>query len=149
MFNLIQAIYRAWQAGQIIRNPEKWKSLQDLGNQITVVVASVVSIVVFFFPAATDWLSQEVQTYVVGILVSGFGIANIVLTRITTRKEVSLSALVARTTEPEVPGRRVEDPKADSFPFVERRSGDSKDLGSAGRVGSGDRKVTPQGQDVI
>lgn len=129
----IPALYRAWQAGQIIRNPAKWKSGSELATAVAIFVSSTVIVLGHFYPVILSWMSEEVQALIVTIIIAGIGILNIITGRITTRKKVGPSVLVKNGSEFAEIGERETDNKI-FYPSAElgeiRRSGYQKDPGN-------------------
>jgi len=109
LFNLIPALYRAWQAGEIIRNPAKWKSGGELVNAVTGVITAIVAFAVYFNPSLLIYLSEDFVQAVIPVVVSLLVAMNILITRITTKKEVGPSVLTTeKVIEPTAPDRRDE-----------------------------------------
>jgi len=87
----IMAIYRAWGAGKIIANPERWKSGTELTNYLTAFITGILAIVKYKYPdvVVTEEMVDLLLQIFGGILV----LINIVSTRITTEKEIGPHAL--------------------------------------------------------
>lgn len=81
---VIVDIFKAMQAGKEIKDPAKWKNYQNIGNQFTVLLTFLVT-VLRILGVDIGLTDEQLVTAgaALGIL---FGIANSVLTAITTKK---------------------------------------------------------------
>jgi hypothetical protein len=155
---LIPALYRAWQVNGIIRNPAKWKSGGELINAVAALVTALISVAVFANPHLASYFTIDVITAIIAFVVQGLILINIVIARITTRKEMGIDVLLSKTPEPEPPGRRIEDVEvipppepgrwAEDIP-IEKRTDCQENLGSPGRLEQRNRKSDSQGKDVV
>jgi len=144
LFNLIPALYRAWQAGEIIRNPAKWKSGGELVNAVTGVITAIVSIIIYLNPSLLVYLSDDFVQAVIPVVVSLLVAMNILITRVTTKKEVGLSVLTAeKVTDPAAPDRRDEGRQLIPSSKPEGWHSSPKDLGAASELEQRDRTNNP------
>jgi len=144
LFNLVPALYRAWQDGEIIRNPAKWKSGGELVNAVTGVVTAIVSVVIYFNPDLVAYLSEDFVKAIIPTVVSFLVAMNILITRITTKKEVGLDVLIAeKVIDSTAPDRRDEGRQLISSTELEGRHSNSEDLGAASELERRDRKSNP------
>lgn len=84
---MVAELIRAFQAGQELTNPAKWKKGQELTNLVGAVVAGGVVVLRHFFPDffVPDGASEYIAEGVGAILV----IVNLYLTRATTKKNLT------------------------------------------------------------
>jgi len=87
----IAAIFKAWQAGKAIKNPEKWKTGTELTNYLTAIITGILVIVQWQFPDVI--VTEEMVDLLLQIFGGALVLINIVSTRITTTKEIGLRAL--------------------------------------------------------
>ncbi len=121
MIEIIRALYRAWGAGEIIRNPEKWKSGGDATTYVMIILTSIFTLINYAYPASTEFLSEELKVLIGTLIVTGLGIVHVIITRVTTKKEVGLRVLTAKTKE---------DDRA-----PKRRNSDQENVDSSSRMG--------------
>lgn len=84
---LIADLYRAYQAGESLKNPAGWKKGQELTNRIGAVLAGVIVAVRYFYPDVV--VPDGVTEYAVEAIGAILVIINLYLTRATTTKNVA------------------------------------------------------------
>jgi hypothetical protein len=89
----IPALFKAYQAGQIIANPEKWKSGGELANASAGFVSAAIIVLSYWYPTVLYWMTPDAQAIIAGLIVGVLSLVNIIITRITTTKEIGLKAL--------------------------------------------------------
>jgi len=87
----IAAIFKAWQAGKAIKNPEKWKTGTELTNYLTAIITGILVVLQWQFPdmIVTEEMVEQLLKIFGGILV----LINVISGRITTEKKIGLSTL--------------------------------------------------------
>lgn len=89
----INAVFKAWQAGKIIANPEKWKSVGELTNACAGFLSAAVIVLNYWYPVIATVFPAEAQVVVAGGIASLIFGANIVINRVTTQKKIGLKTL--------------------------------------------------------
>jgi len=84
----IPAIYQAWQAGNIIKDPEKWKAGTELTNYLTAIIAGIIAVAKWQYPDFV--ITEEMKDLVLQILGGILVLINVISNRITTKKKISL-----------------------------------------------------------
>lgn len=141
MIQIFLALKRAWSAGQQIRNPAVWKSGAEVSAYATVIVESIFTIVLFFFPELADLLSPKMTALGGTLITTALAIVSIVVGRTTTKKEVGLDVLLQGPAPPG-PGQRKDDYGPQIIPSL-KNIPTPRNLGQVGRGNSA------QGKDVL
>jgi len=81
---MILDLFKAWQAGQELANPAKWKKGQILTNLVGAVLLGLVSAIKAKFPEFE--LPAEVQDYAVEVICGILAIVNIYITKASSKK---------------------------------------------------------------
>lgn len=84
MIKTIMAALNALKYGQELQDPSKWKKGQELTNLVGGLVAALIALARAKFPQIE--LPGEAQEYLVEIIIAVLVLANIYLTRATTKK---------------------------------------------------------------
>lgn len=88
---MVAELIRAFQAGQELSNPTKWKKGQELTNLVGVVVSGVVELLRYFFPdviisnGITEHITEGIGFFLI--------MMNLYLTRATTKKDLTAVSL--------------------------------------------------------
>ena len=87
----VVAIFKAYQAGQIIKNPAKWKAGTELTNYLAAVLSGIIALAKWQYPdlVVTEEMKDLILQIIGGVLV----LINVISARITTTKEIGLDAL--------------------------------------------------------
>jgi len=81
---MILDLFKAWQAGQELANPAKWKKGAILTNLVGMVMLGIVSLVKVKYPEFE--LPAEVQEYAVEVICGVLAIANIYVHKASSKK---------------------------------------------------------------
>jgi hypothetical protein len=81
---MIVNLFKAWQAGQELANPAKWKKGAILTNLVGAVLLGIVSVIKAKFPEFE--LPIEVQDYAVEVICGILAIANIYVHKASSKK---------------------------------------------------------------
>jgi hypothetical protein len=84
----IPEIYKAYQAGNIIKDPAKWKAGTELTNYLTAILAGVIALAKWQLPDLV--ITEEVKDLVLQILGGILVLINVISGRITTEKKITL-----------------------------------------------------------
>lgn len=84
----IPAIFQAWQAGNVIKDPAKWKAGTELTNYLTAIIAGIIAIAKWQYPDLV--VTEEMKDLILQVLGGILVLINVISTRITTKKEIKL-----------------------------------------------------------
>lgn len=88
---MVAELIRAFQAGQELSNPAKWKKGQELTNLVGIVVSGLVELLRYFFPDViiSNGITEHVTEGIGFFLI----MMNLYLTRATTKKDLTAVTL--------------------------------------------------------